>query len=405
MALHQTQNIVLFFGAGASAWAGYRTFLSFPSLFWPAGTKPSELEATDREKALLDDLRLHIATRRTPPTLDSYLSLIRSYHAATSNLVSDTILRERLLKTSPQWAAVQDLRNLLLSVRERITKLTAAHYRNPPQVDDSQVRLVFDFYEEIRARNSTGELQLFTTNYDLLPEYLFSRHKVFSGWRMRDERFAIPEPPFRLFNGFGSNTGLPDERQANLDGWKTSLDSRSERPIWVGIRPLGADQTLSCYRLHGCVGWLHGEVGDDNVYFDLQPPAQVRSFPDKLCVSYPGHEQLYGKNPHSEAFTALTVAIHQADTVIFVGYSFRDPEVASVIGSALHSNGASRQTRFIIIDPQITKPEIEARLKRATEASAGACVEWSEISMRIIRTSFPTKDLSAIVSRELDSNG
>lgn len=383
----EQNSLVLFLGAGASSWAGYRTFLDFPAMFWPSGSDPSKLDVTDKERTLLDEIRGYLNKRRLPPTLDSYLAAIHEFQEFTSQSVSQTILRKRLLTSSLQWASIQELRQLLITIRNRVCRLTARHYRHRPNPrDPDAINQVYGFFDQLCGIPSS-RLSVFTTNYDLLPEYLFSGCQHF-----KDQRPQGSLPPFDLVNGFPSLS----------DHWSPDLP---EQQPWV-FQPSATVQSSAAnrrvvvwYRLHGCVAWLHGGVGDDKIYFSLRDPEQIENFADKLCVSYPGHEQCYGLNPYAWAFQSLADAVVSARLIVFVGFAFRDTHVMAVIGRSLYEleRANRRLPTVLIVDPQLTEQEVLSRITESQTAVAGPHAAWDKVNFEVLPVYFPDSRVCAKV--------
>jgi hypothetical protein len=370
-------GIVLFLGAGASSWAGYRTFLNFPAMFWPSGDEPSKLEVTDKERTLLKEIKSHLAKRRLAPTLDSYLAAIYDFQLFTSNSVSHTVLRERVLTSSVQWAGVQELRSLLMTIRDRICRLTAKHYREPLRKGPlDQIPRVYDFYQRLWDL-AHGRLSVFTTNYDILPEYLFSNNPYFKSRRRG------------MDSGFSFDNGFPRFAESQLDGesdWPTFSAEEGQDGYSSG-------RVLKWHRLHGCVAWRHGGLGEREIYFDLRPTQSIPNFSERLCVSYRGHEEAYGRVPHSPAFRKLSEAVNQASMLVFIGFAFRDVDVMAVIGHSLDdvSRCGGKVPRVLVIDPQLTHSEALARVQRSMEAVAAPCIDWDENMFEIIPAMFPSE--------------
>jgi len=399
MNTHRRRDVIFFTGAGASAWAGYRTFMNFPSMFWPSGNDPAKLEVAEKERHLLKEMEVHLKKRHLPLTLDWYLYLIHQYQQVTSHIVSHTILRERILTGSAQWASVQELRRLLMTLKNRICRLTALHYRRPAtleakiqqmgvdgvNLDRKKIDTLYDTFRSVYGE-SVSEINIFTTNYDILPEYLFSDSEYFKALRGGDKS------PFLLdngFQGFDATSNFGEEKGRLILRGTASVedeqDTGQEKPRIV------------VHRLHGCVSWLHGNLGDEKIYFDMRDPVQIADFPEKLCVSYPGHEQLYGRRPYFSAFQALADSFRTARIAIFVGFSFRDVEIIAVVGRSLYSRVQKSSTfpRFIVVDPQLTVEEIRERISYAATATAGPTISWSNVSIKIVSATFPSDEATA----------
>ena len=383
---HSSNRIVLFFGAGASAWAGYKTFLNFPGMFWASGNEPAKLELTAKERGILDKVKIHLAKKHLSPTLDSYLAAIHEFKEFTDSSVSHTILRERFLTSSTQWATTLELRHLLMTVRDRVCRLTAMHYREP--IAESAKHRIEEIYELFEALmdQSENKLILFTTNYDLLPEYLFSHHKYFAA-----HRGPYKAPSFDFQNGFPSFADKKFEVSDDVDKRAKFVEAPPDDPPGNN-----GSRILWCHRLHGCVAWLREGLKESRIYFDVRKPENVEHFADKLCVSYPGHEERYGWMPHANAFRCLAYSVVTAGTLVFVGFSFRDAEVIAVIGRSLHEadNAGRPLPRIVIIDPQLTLGEVRDRIEECLSRVAGPCIDWKKVDLKLLSELFPTAGLA-----------
>jgi hypothetical protein len=191
---------------------------------------------------------------------------------------------------------------------------------------------------------------------------------------------------------------------------KRKLDDDKKQVFFMGTNgqaPSPANQTLEVHRLHGCVAWLHGPLKDENIYFSLQLPEVVPHFSNRLCVSYPGHEQEYGRHPHSPAYTALSQSVTDATVLIFIGFSFRDPDVISVIGKSLYDKSISQRETpvIIIIDPQLTKEEVMKRVDESLFCVAGPCADWHKMSIQIVNMPFPSEGLGSAIKEIIGTKG
>ncbi len=387
-------KVALFFGAGASAWAGYKTFLTFPGLFWPSGKNPSKLEVTEKESHLLSEMKIYLNKKDYPLTLDRYLCLINEYKNVTNLSVSHTIIRDRLHSTTLEWASLQELRELLITLRDRICKLTAEHYREPISKNSKEdIEKVYEFFNIIFEKTNQNHIELFTTNYDILPEYLFSNNEYFKKIRLEflSER-EKGDSKYKFI--YDNNFEFFEEENDFNDSDRCIFKKPKNNEVNRAKTELG--RKIYCTRLHGCVAWLHGDIGDEKIYFRLTKPFEIDNFYSKLCITYPGHEECFGRTPHKEAYERLAKICKEVDSIIFIGFSFRDEEIISVIGNSIWFR--KRLPTFIVVDPQITKQEIIRRLYEARDKYAGPIPEWEELEKEniiLIMKKFPNDELSS----------
>ena len=160
----QEESLCMFFGAGASTLGGYRTFLTFPHMFWPTSKEPAILNATDKERVLLYAIRRELERKKKALTLDEYLRILNDYNTVLQNIFSDEELRSRFSDSLLFFSRIQELNQLVQRAKTHICALTVQHYREPPS------KLYYDrmlsFYENIFKHYR--HIQLFTTNYDIV---------------------------------------------------------------------------------------------------------------------------------------------------------------------------------------------------------------------------------------------
>lgn len=357
------KKICLFFGAGASADGGYRTFLTFPHMFWPTSTEPAILKSTDKERVLLAAIRRELERKRKPLTLDQYLWILDNYHVVLRSSFSDEELRSRFSDSLFFWSKMQELNQLVQRVRKHICDLTITHYKEAPQ--KHYYKSMRNFYSELF--NKFQNVELFTTNYDIVPEYLMSKNQWFydrleESW---DETIDSVNKNSKQLGDVNFFNGI--RNFSNLD-LNIDIESNSKHYEWHKEAYQNSESpSFSVFRLHGCVCWFYTpQLRNSEVYFDVKRIDQIANSYDRICIMYPGKMERVGKYPHRYGFERLYDACLNFSTLIFVGFAFRDSDVGSVIFSALRQRRLNRQKpiRIIIIDPYISKEDFFLRIEQ-----------------------------------------
>jgi hypothetical protein len=182
----------------------------------------------------------------------------------------------------------------------------------------------------IKNNSQAPYLPIFTTNYDLLFEDLFSE--------FGDSSKFTP----KLVNGIPNCT---------KDG-----------SIWCEeeykVQPAG----IHLYRLHGCVSWFWHPSEKNVVQYSrsdtLQHPLA------NLCAIYPGSEVSLGLNPHVFGFRKLNELLLSCKIVVFIGFSFRDNDVIHILLSA---NARREQSlKLVVVDPTLTSGSVIERLSNSS---------------------------------------
>jgi hypothetical protein len=380
----------VFLGAGASACAGYRPFLALPRLFFTTARQASELQAPANENFLLKSIKEQMLSTARRETLDNYLWALDHYCHWARTAVSRADLKKRFAGDTTFVARAVDLRDTVNHLRRRIAALSIRHYASSPLNGTRDVlnRLI-SFYSQIAGR-SDG-LQLFTTNYDLLPEFLFSKQEHFSEWR---EQAGINSVELAFENGF------PAFEQAG--GLPTMTETSPAALCWDG--DAGYSRTphqglVQIHRLHGCVGWYRYEAdGRTEVRFLLPAAASLQDigmsdFDKRLCVMYPGREEAIGIDPHGPGFRRFAETCREKGRVLFIGFSFSDDDVVVAAFSALERL-PDEQRRLFIVDATLTEDDVANRIRDvASRSSVPLWLPRSE-DIRLRREWFPPQDLT-----------
>jgi hypothetical protein len=329
-------RVALFLGAGASAFAGYKTFIGFPDLLFDAELRTQEHmpELSSDSLRILYAIKTSLERNNKATTHDNFLWRLDGYTQLLRLNQTDEALREFLRDRSK----LADLHICTVEAIAQITSTTIIHYtanrveqaRSANSKQYTAMARAFGLYHDL------AELPIFTTNYDLLLEDLnhaFSDH-------------LDPRP--QLENGFEKHN--------------------QESQIWNKSRYnyVPAESSLILYRLHGCASWFYHDRADSNVYFHRRD-ARGRLSGD-LCAMYPGHESSRGLDPYATGFRTLYTRMTKCDVLLFIGFSFRDDDVMHLLLKACTQR--KRPLKMLVVDPLYNADDVHNALRDAATRSA-----------------------------------
>jgi hypothetical protein len=334
--LNQSPKVILFLGAGASSFAGYHTFVSFPELLFNNEIRKDENmpPLSSNISRILKAIKESLERNNKPTTHDNFLWRLDSYTNLLRLNQSDDVLQDFLRENTRLY----DLFICTDQAINQISNTTVHHYslnrvqkaKQNDNITYEKMKSVFEFYKELANFNTNYSLPIFTTNYDLFLEDLI---KEFSGIN----NFLV--------NGISNNT--------------------DEETFWSPDFYLQI-QGLQLYRLHGCVNWFYHTREDNNVYFHRKNA--VFQEMGKLCAMYPGRETKIGMNPHGLAFKTLYSSLTSCDLAVFIGFSFRDDDVMHVFLKALSEREG--EPKILVVDPLYNSLDVQHRLEDSATRSA-----------------------------------
>ena len=355
--LAKPPRVALYLGAGASQFAGYRTFADFPVLLFNQSVRETEQlpPLPDAAARLLYEIKVVLESRDGWTTHDRFLWRLNEYQQILNLNLTDPAIQPFLRDASRQ---LYDLSCCVTAAVNVMAQTTVRHYssnrvalaRQASPAVYSNMQRAHGLYMQIAELNSTSRcLPIFTTNYDMFLE--------------------------DLCQAFGS----PCDGRAPLANGLPHFGEDGD--TW---RPLTCEGDCRCcsilqyYRLHGCASWFYAQPGDPNVYFHRKD-AHTKPI-SNLCAMYPGLERERGAGPHGHGFRALYRVLQMCDLLVFIGFSFRDDDVMHVLLKAL----AERQgrLRLLIVDSAYGKHNVASRLEEAarrstfpTEVPDDGCIE------------------------------
>jgi hypothetical protein len=361
----------VFLGSGASQFAGYRTFVTFPELiFDPVLHQQQGLPPlNDNALGLLDEVRTALANAQQPTTADNILRKLDGYRHLWNTVRQDPVLSSRIIRDESHWGTIARFSQLTEEAMTTITITTVRHYAqnliraasqtNPAHYE--MLRRLFALYSALAGWNEKRMMHLpvFTTNYDMLLEDLFREFAGKGGKKIT------------LVNGFSGST-------TEGTAWDDSLYSPRE----------SSNPALHLFRLHGCVCWFYHGLGDEKVYFHRRDALQRPE--SYLCAIFAGRDFFRGLTPYSTGFKSFHKALFNSKVGVFVGFSFRDDEIDHMLLAA----NLQRQSplKLLIFDPVLSRTDVLANLAESSK-----------------RTQFPVllpklRDITVIPSRFGEAN-
>jgi len=351
-------RLALFLGAGASQFAGYRTFADFPQLLFDEELRRAEdLPAIPPGPlGMLQQIKNALEATDVPTTHDNFLWRLDAYTQLLRLNQRDPVLKDYL-----RTAKLHDLYLLTDGAVDAMAKTTVRHY-SANRIDRAQavaplvyqrLKDAYDLYRQLAILASPrSALPIFTTNYDMLLEDLFS---TFRG-------------DFRLNAGF-------DRDMCDGATWLAPAYERTK------AHP---ERVAHLFRLHGCCCWFYHGHGDDNIYFHRRDAVQHSH--RRLCAMYPGLEREKGSGPHGHAFKYLNQQLRSCDLIVFIGFSFRDDDVMHVLLNACADR--SSPLKILVIDKSLSAADVRNRLQNAARRSTFVTAVPSANMVTSVRMSF-----------------
>jgi hypothetical protein len=342
----KNSKIVIFLGAGASAFSGYKTFQDFRDLIFKEEVKNDENlpQIHPSTPPLLAEIESVLPYDNKYPTHDNYLWALINYMKLCQTFEDHQLVKRRFGDTSLNIGSFfAEVNNAI----DDITRITMHHYsrnrvelaknqKNP--LVNSMIR-VADFYIRLAEVNSPKEpyLPIFTTNYDILLEDIYSDPEII-------------KTSFNLITGINSldNEGI---------AWNHEEFGKHNLPA------------IHLFRLHGCVCWFY-TIDNDPTVFYYRRGCLNQNWKSKLCVMLPGREIYRGKYPHAFGFRQLFIMLQRCKLVIFIGFSFRDDDVMHLLLAANGERNEQEPLTIINVNPILGTHEIINLMRLAGDRSA-----------------------------------
>lgn len=332
---------LLFLGSGASLFAGYRTFETFPDLIFNNETRMKEslppLHPTTSE--LLHEIEQQLKIDRKPTTHDNFLCKLNDYKSLWKTLSVDGVLKSRFVTNTKLWGDFSYFDQTTEDAITDITTTTIHHYsqnrvkhakRNNLHLYQSFKR-IYSLYEKIAFKNNPDKpfLPIYTTNYDTLLEDLHFEFHV--------KKRSIP-----FINGI---------KNCCQEGECWNISEYKKRST--------KQHGLHLNRLHGCVCWYYSNHSDNNVYFHRRDCMQQDI--KNLCAMFPGRQGYIGIDPHGYGFRQFYKDLMHCKCILFIGFSFRDSDIMILLLAA--NKQRKRPFKIIMVDPVLHNSDVMLNLR------------------------------------------
>lgn len=367
MGRKQTEaRVLLYLGAGASCFADYHTFVTFPELLFNANLRAENNMPPLAQNAerILSAIRESLRRNNKATTHDNFLWRLDGYTQFLRLNQCDDALQGFLRNNTRLY----DLHICTEQAVNQISATTIKHYSlnqvlrakaKQNKIYDDMKR-VYNLYTQIAFLNGDPPwLPIFTTNYDMLLEDIVSEFSA-------NSYTGIP-----LINGID---GLTTEEAA----WDPSLYNCHRK------NPEG----FYLWRLHGCVCWFYDEARSE-ICFRRRNTGDLEKV--RLCTMYPGNETEYvGNDPYGFAFRSLFSHLQKCELIVFIGFSFRDDDVMHVLLKALDERRG--RLKILIVDPLYTHYDVYGNLKSAASRTPMPYRLPIDKNMHSIQMSFGERD-------------
>lgn len=296
MARSLHRNIAVFFGAGASCFAGFPAVDSFfGRVAWPQEGKG--FEAVCRELARRIAIAEHTQENIKWPSFNAEKIFGWLEALERTGKIADGPPCIRIPRP-PVEISVDDA---ILFLRREIVRI----YGNKIGSENLGTAPHAALFKLLDALVLPGEpLRVFTTNYDTLLEQLLEN------WRASNQVFRAR---LRVCTGFSSGRAAQWEPTLFLE--KASTDGR----------------LVHLVKLHGSVTWKRDDTG-------LPLETGFRMPTEHDCLLYFGYKSFPEDEPFITLHDMLKNALMESEAVVAVGFRFADPYIREIFDFALRAN-------------------------------------------------------------------
>lgn len=306
---------VLLTGAGFSSLVGLKTLSTIiNSLDVPLDDTRPEI------KLVRDTWAVVKGQKGNNATLEDLLSRLKYYSDVADLIKGDHIFGEELKANLPHVISGQ-FKMKWENALAFCFKLMLENYGpHKVQIHTPGYNLICQVFRILSQYNG-GCLNLFTTNYDCVPNVM-----------------AAHVSDLNFYSHINNKNGAFDNE------WHVITESVFDRE----------NPSIYLHRLHGCVGWFFDSrypYGVHEVYgtgdlLTIQDQNKLNQMAIKLVA-----DEMIGNRPaFSLAFEELRTALEQCEKVIVWGHSFRDREVIRCMINVSEKRGKS-QFEIYYIDP------------------------------------------------------
>ena len=223
------------------------------------------------------------------------------------NAVNSTIVNNSVRNTYIEIK--RNAQNFLFHLKNGIYNLL-----DNPDIEKAST-LYFNIFAQIRKKYPNSKISIFTTNYDLSFE---------KSCRSNKEKLKK----------LGINTDTIDYGFMLQDGIL----------VFNGDTRKSEREFLEYYKLHGSLDWHY-----DDLYGCTKSGANARpSRPDIMPILYPGIKGKPKKEPFIKLHDIFYDRLQTVDTMIVLGFAFRDPYINELIR---FSKGVNKKYRMLFFNP------------------------------------------------------
>lgn len=387
--------INIIWGAGATAFGGYRTSHAFDEIL----DRKSNIVRSKKIDKLISGIQNSFDRTGDSHSLENYLLRLNGHYI---NIMLG--LEEVDINLIPGYANKEEV---LLTISEAINYLlrtAVEHYKKPPSLEYYValrwfVNRLFSFYDTIN---------IFTPNYDLVPEYVFSSNPWF---KEQMAKYLLHSPYNELsellkltlitdsYVDFNFHNGILNFNNINLyDTISPPFWSRESYDTTKNLK------NLLIFRLRGCVAWFESTN---------QPNSRIqfiiRAFKDadelinrvNLNINQELVDSKFSFDPLKFAYENLNGACIDARTLLIIGYSFSDKWLIEAISFALQKSIEQKNhtiRRIIILDPFITSDIIYRKIEKLKPLISFPLIKFikKHIDIKCIKLQFPPKNYKEI---------
>mgnify|MGYP000350732779 CR=1 FL=1 len=358
--MDEVKRVIFFVGAGASK--------EFKIKLLPEITEDIEEDLKSNGELLSFFKKLEEKTsKNNKPNLEAILDLL--YYVEENDFKNFVELI--LCEVSPDYdteklKSIYSKAQQLIEIIERAICESCSEVKKAAQVEKAG-KYWMDFLKMLE-NSLDGELKpytVFTTNYDLLFEWAWTRMKK------------------KCIAGF---------KEEQIDSWKGIMDLSTFKGYYL------SPDELYLYKLHGSLNWFYsktGEVrakdepGESYIYLGEELNERVILYPGTYYVNwrrYPFHDLL---------FVHFRKNLMEAKYLIVVGYSFGDMVIQDILKEAFEKN---KTLKMILINPEAE--ELKREKLNMIDEKRIICVEEYFGKEELIQN-FPSKISESLAKRKI----
>jgi NAD-dependent SIR2 family protein deacetylase len=302
------RRIILFLGAGASAPFGYPTTQKFINELIAA-------LGSEEEGRFLS----YLLSIKGFTDIEHVLELLDLLQNINRHPVKDFLqTHQTLINFKGQSITFLEMLNSMEKLRDRIQSDVFRQYEFNPTTITTITQEYSPLVKMLLTLSNHKEIQIFTTNYDCVIEEFCRANKL------------------TCLDGF-KRTGDSEESEWNPEDLNREITDTSET-------------TIKLFKLHGSLNWRIRK--SDNAIVKISPEERTRGSRryEKNLVIYPAEKLKPEIEPFKKLHEFFKTEFIRSDCAIFIGFSFRDEYLNSVI-----MQGSDRRNQIISVSPHVSE--------------------------------------------------